>query len=221
MKHCSILAISCWWSRHLFRVSRASGNPRRPGGPGTDRRRRGCEIDALDRTLVQIRDRRGTDRVKFVYTIPEHANPTGISLAAERRKPLVDLVRRWSTRRTGESSCSRMPAYHGFSYGVQEPQSLWSLDPDGETVILARTFSKTLARESRSATGSYPGGLSNPILRLKGNHDFGSANFNQQLLERCWPAVTTIVMWRRLRELYGRKRDVFWGPLSNSWGRRC
>ena len=26
------------------------------------------------------------DRVKLIYTIPEHANPTGISLAAERRQ---------------------------------------------------------------------------------------------------------------------------------------
>ena len=32
--------------------------------------------------------------------------------------------------------------------------------------------------------GFYPRGLIDPILRLKGNHDFGSANFNQQLLER-------------------------------------
>ena len=33
-------------------------------------------------------------RPKLVYTIPDHQNPAGVSLAAERRSLLVDLARR-------------------------------------------------------------------------------------------------------------------------------
>ena len=75
-------------------------------------------------------------------------------------------------------------AYRGLSFGASEPPSLWSLDREGETVILARTFSKTFSPGLKIGYGVLPEGLIDPILCLKGNHDFGSANFNQRLLEQ-------------------------------------
>ena len=176
----------------------------------------GLRIDALERRLVQIRDDGQLDRVKLIYSIPEHANPTGISLAAERRKPLVDLARRWSDAANRRIFVLEDAAYHGLSYGVQEPHSLWSLDPDGETVILARTFSKTFSPGVKVGYGVLPRGLIDPILRLKGNHDFGSANFNQQLLERALASGDYDRHVAQLRELYGKKRDVLVAALAPS-----
>ena len=178
----------------------------------------GLRIDALDRTLARIQSEGQLDRVKFIYTIPEHANPTGISLAAERRRPLVELVRRWSIAANRRIFLLEDAAYHGLSYGTQEPQSLWSLDPDGETVILARTFSKTFSPGVKIGYGVLPKGLIDPILRLKGNHDFGSANFNQQMLEQALASGDYDRHVARLRELYGRKRDVFLGALERFMG---
>ena len=181
----------------------------------------GLRIDALERTLARIQSEGQLDRVKFIYTIPEHANPTGISLAAQRRRPLLELTRRWSIAANRRIFLLEDAAYHGLSYGTQEPQSLWSLDPDGETVILARTFSKTFSPGVKIGYGVLPKGLIEPILRLKGNHDFGSANFNQQVLEQALASGDYDRHVARLRELYGRKRDVFleaierfMGPLS-------
>ncbi len=105
----------------------------------------GLRINALERTLAGLQADGQLDRVKLIYTIPEHANPTGISLAAERRGPLVELVRRWSIAAGRRIFLLEDAAYHGLSYGTQEPRSLWSLDTDAETVILARTFSKTFS----------------------------------------------------------------------------
>src|SRR5258708_10442647 len=34
-------------------------------------------------------------RPKVLYTIPDHQNPTGLALAADRRMPLVELARRY------------------------------------------------------------------------------------------------------------------------------
>src|SRR6185295_18374279 len=56
----------------------------------------GLRLDELDSTLERLEDEGQLDRVKLIYTIPEHANPTGISLAADRRQPLVELARKWS-----------------------------------------------------------------------------------------------------------------------------
>src|SRR6478609_4435510 len=48
----------------------------------------GLQVDELERQLE-----RGL-RPKLVYTIPDHQNPAGVSLADERRAPLVELARR-------------------------------------------------------------------------------------------------------------------------------
>jgi 2-aminoadipate transaminase len=180
----------------------------------------GLRIDALERTLARIHAEGRLDRVKLIYTIPEHANPTGISLARERRIPLVELARRWSIAANRRIFVLEDAAYHGLSFGVQEPPSLWSLDQDrdGETVILARTFSKTFSPGVKIGYGVLPRGLIDPILRLKGNHDFGSANFNQQLLEHALASGDYDRHVAGLRELYGKKRDVFLGALERHLG---
>jgi 2-aminoadipate transaminase len=178
----------------------------------------GLRLDALEQTLRQIRSDGELDRVKLIYTIPEHANPTGVSLASERRRPLVELARRWSVAANRRIFVLEDAAYQGLSYGVAEPPSLWSLDRDGETVILARTFSKTFSPGIKIGYGILPRGLIEPILKLKGNHDFGSANYNQQLLEHALASGGYDRHVAHLREVYGRKRDVFLEALDRYLG---
>ena len=59
-------------------------------------------------------------------------------------------------------------AYRGLSFGAAEPPSLWSLDREGETVILARTFSKTLSPGLKIGYGVLPRGLDRSDLTLEG-----------------------------------------------------
>jgi 2-aminoadipate transaminase len=172
----------------------------------------GLRLDKLDATLAFLERTGELERVKLIYTIPEHANPTGISLAAERRQPLLDLARRWSKRQ--RIFVLEDAAYRGLSFGANEPPSLWSLDRERETVILARTFSKTLSPGLKIGYGILPEGLIDPILTLKANHDFGSANLNQQLLERILADGSYDRHVARLTELYRRKCGVFLRALE-------
>jgi len=174
----------------------------------------GLKVDALEQALVRLRSEGLLDRVKLIYTIPEHANPTGISLAADRRRALVDLVHRWSEIAGRRIFLLEDAAYHGLSYGESEPKTLWSLDPEGETVILARTFSKTFSPGLKTGYGVLPKGLVDPIVTLKGNHDFGSSNFAQKLLRLVLASGEYDRHVERLRAIYGRKRDVFLDALE-------
>ena len=167
-------------------------------------------------TLERLEAEGQLERVKLIYTIPEHANPTGISLAADRRGPLVELARRWS--KTHRIFVLEDAAYRGLSFGAAEPPSVWSHDREGDTVILARTFSKTLSPGLKIGYGVLPEGLIDPILYLKGNHDFGSANFNQRLLERVLADGSYHRHVARLNGLYGRKCAVFLSALEESVG---
>src|SRR5204863_6495136 len=47
----------------------------------------GLEVDELERLLA------GGLRPKLLYTIPDHQNPAGVSLSADRRSALVALAR--------------------------------------------------------------------------------------------------------------------------------
>jgi 2-aminoadipate transaminase len=176
----------------------------------------GLCLDRLEATLAALESQGELDRVKMIYTIPEHANPTGISLAADRRQPLLDLARRWS--KTHRIFVLEDAAYRSLSFGAAEPPSLWSLDQEGDTVILARTFSKTLSPGLKTGYGVLPRELVNPIITLKANHDFGSANLNQQLIERILADGSYDRHVAKLTDLYREKCQVFLSALDEHVG---
>ncbi|MDR3632432.1 MAG: PLP-dependent aminotransferase family protein [Isosphaeraceae bacterium] len=176
----------------------------------------GLRLDALEATLRDLKARGLLSRVKLLYTISEHSNPTGVSLAEERRGPLVELIKRWS----GEQKILILEdaAYRGLTYSGAEPPSVWRHDPAGDTVILARTFSKTFSPGLKTGYGILPETLLEPVLRLKGNHDFGSGHFAQQVLERILVDGTYERHVQELIAVYRRKRDVMLGALEEHLG---
>jgi 2-aminoadipate transaminase len=176
----------------------------------------GMRLDALEAALARLEREGLLDRVKLIYTISEHANPTGISLCATRRGPLVDLARRWSKKQ--RILVLEDAAYRGLSFGAVEPPSVWSHDPDGDTVILARTFSKTLSPGLKLGYGVLPHTLVDPVLCLKGNHDFGSANLNQRLLYQLLRNGSYDRHLSQLDTIYGRKCAVFLAALDEFIG---
>jgi 2-aminoadipate transaminase len=81
-------------------------------------------------------------------------------------------------------------------------------------VILARTFSKTFSPGLKTGYGILPPALLGPVLRLKGNHDFGSGHFAQQLLDRLLADGTYERHVAGLISLYRCKRDVMLAALA-------
>lgn len=178
----------------------------------------GLRLDALEGTLRDLKAQGLLSRVKLLYTISEHANPTGVSLAEARRGPLVELIERWSLEQ--KILILEDAAYRGLTYTGAEPPSVWSYDRSGETVILARTFSKTFSPGLKTGYGILPETLLEPVLRLKGNHDFGSSHFAQQVLERILADGSYDRHVQDLVALYRRKRDVMLRALEEhlaSW----
>jgi 2-aminoadipate transaminase len=176
----------------------------------------GMRLDALESTLADLESRGELDRVKLIYTVSEHSNPSGISLAEERRGPLVDLARRWS--KTNRIHILEDAAYRGLNYEGDEPSSVWRHDPEGETVILARTFSKTFSPGMKLGFGVLPADLIAPVVSLKGNHDFGTTNLTQQVLARALADGTYDRHLGGLIAMYREKRDAMLGALEEHFG---
>jgi len=176
----------------------------------------GLRLDALDATLSDLEAQGRLDRVKLLYSVSEHSNPTGLSLAADRRGPLVELVKRWSKRNT--IYILEDSAYRGLTYSGTEPPSIWRHDQDGQTVILARSFSKTFSPGIKTGYGILPETLIAPVLHLKGNHDFGSAHFNQQVLEHVLSDGSYEAHLEQLIGTYRRKRDIVVEAMDDHFG---
>lgn len=96
----------------------------------------GLRVDAVASALVDLR-RRGIP-ARLLYTVPTFNNPTGRSLAADRRQSLVDLAAEEGLTIV-EDDTYRELVYEGIA-----PPSLWSLGAPG-TVIRLGSFSKSLS----------------------------------------------------------------------------
>ena len=103
----------------------------------------GLRVDELEASLV------AGHRPKLLYVIPEHQNPTGLSLAVDRRAALVDVCRRHGVLIVEDV------AYRDLGFDGQAAPSLWSLGPD--VVVQIGTFSKVFTPGVRLGWAVGPG----------------------------------------------------------------
>lgn len=91
----------------------------------------GMDMNALEAVLKATRP-------KFIYTIPDFQNPTGVSMSAERRRTMVELANRYDTLILEDAP------YREIRYaGAPEP-TIRSFDTEGRVIHLG-SFSKILA----------------------------------------------------------------------------
>ncbi|MGE5287613.1 MAG: PLP-dependent aminotransferase family protein [Micromonosporaceae bacterium] len=114
-------------------------------------------------------------RPKIVYTIPDYQNPTGLSLAADRRQELTSLARQYGFLILEDV------AYRELGFAAAPPPSLWSLAPD--VVLQAGTFSKTFSPGFRLGWAAGPRAVIDQLVVAKQNSDQCSGAMGQRMLE--------------------------------------
>jgi DNA-binding transcriptional MocR family regulator len=96
----------------------------------------GLRIDLLDARLAELA--RTGRSARLLYTIPTFHNPTGVNLAADRRRAVVDLAVRHGVLVVEDD------VYRELAYDEPAPPSLFSMAPRG-TVLRMGSFAKALA----------------------------------------------------------------------------
>ena len=140
--------------------------------------------EKLDRILASLLAAGQMHRVKFVYVVSYHQNPTGITLSADRRRQLLDIVRHYSQRAGHRIVLLEDAAYRELTYEGVAPPSIKSMDSDNQYVALCQTFSKPFAPGLKTGYGLLPSDLVEPVKLSKGGRDFGSSNFNMHIISR-------------------------------------
>ncbi len=128
----------------------------------------GIDVDAFE-ALCNAR------RPKLLYTIPDHQNPTGVTMTAERRTRLVELCRQHGVLIVEDV------AYRELGFTAERAPSLWSMGPD--IVLQAGTTSKTFFPGVRLGWAVGPPAVLTQMIIAKQNADQCAGAFPQRLLE--------------------------------------
>ncbi len=96
----------------------------------------GMNIDILEQTLIDLQQQ--NIRPRFIYTIPNYHNPTGVTMTLERRRKLVALAAEYGVVVVEDN------AYGDLGFEDLTPTSLAVLDSE-RWVLHIGTFSKILA----------------------------------------------------------------------------
>jgi 2-aminoadipate transaminase len=162
----------------------------------------GLEVDALERLLA------GGPRPKLLYTIPDHQNPAGVTLAAERRAPLVELARRHGFLIVEDV------AYRELVFDGDLMPSLWGAAPD--VVVQAGTTSKTFFPGVRLGWAAAPAEVSSQLVAAKQNTDQCAGALGQRLFEEYARRGWIDEQLERSRALYRTKSERMLAALDRS-----
>jgi 2-aminoadipate transaminase len=172
----------------------------------------GMNTDALEELLEQLEKAGELPRVKMIYTIDYFQNPSGLSLSLPRRQRMVELARRFSKQHT--IYILEDAAYRELRYEGDDLSSIKRFDEENRHVLLTMTFSKPMAPGFKTGYGLLPSELVQPLLRFKGNHDFGSSNLNQYVLDRLLERGAYHRHVTKLCDVYRAKRDAMLATLE-------
>ena len=172
--------------------------------------------EALEESLRRLEKSGQLSRVKAIYICTYYDNPSSLTLAADRRAQVVEITNRYS--RHGTIYIIEDAAYRELRYLGDDLPSLLSADEQGKTVIHTGSFSKSYSPGLRVGWGILPTELVEPFGNQKGNIDFGSPHFAQQIMT----AVIELGLFdqhiQKLRTSYREKLEVMLDAVQQHFG---
>ena len=122
----------------------------------------GMDMNALQRVLM-------SHKVKFIYTVPDFQNPTGVVMSVAKRKALIRLANQYDVMILEDNP------YRDLRYDGKPLPTIKSFDMQGRVVYLG-SFSKILSPSLRMGWLVAAPDLLQELLALKGGSDLESSN---------------------------------------------
>jgi DNA-binding transcriptional MocR family regulator len=149
--------------------------------------------EAIDNMKAQGR------RIKFLYLVPNFANPSGVTLAAKRRPQIIEICKREHILVLEDNP------YGLLYFGKPVPNALRSLD---DNVIYLGSFSKILAPGFRVGYVLAPPALREKIVLAQESALLCPSSFSQMLISE----YLSVADWRAqvdtFRGVYRERRDA-------------
>jgi 2-aminoadipate transaminase len=153
-------------------------------------------------------------RLKAVYFVSYHSNPSGRTLDLEEKRGLAGVLR--------AAGCVvpviEDAAYRELGYAVDSAAAVPGILGDAAWVgfpcLYTGTLTKPFATGLKVGFGVCPDvRWREAMLHVKGHHDFGTGNFAQAILEQAMRSGAFEAQLALLRRIYREKRDALHAAL--------
>jgi 2-aminoadipate transaminase len=158
---------------------------------------------------------------KFMYLLPNFQNPTGVSIAADRRRSIVELSGHYGIPIVENDPYGQL-RYEGAPVDPLVTCDAERLDCEHSgrysgKVIYLSTFSNTLAPGLRLGWMVAPTEVIHRMVQAKQGTDLHSSTFDQMVAYEVGRSGFIDRHVERIREVYGRRRDVMLSALERAF----
>ena len=153
-------------------------------GRGVRMNHDGIDLGHLEQVLESLKRDGSLPRLKILYLVSYHQNPTSRSTSLRVKEGALELLRRYERVAGHPIYLMEDAAYRELGFAGKPAPSALAVKGAVDRVIYLGTYSKPFATGVRVGFGILPEELLTPVLRIKGNHDFGTSNLPQQLVSR-------------------------------------
>lgn len=164
----------------------------------------GMVMEDLERIL------KSNKRVKFIYTIPEFQNPTGVTMPLERRKQLIELANKYDVMILEDSP------YREIRYEGEPIVPIKSLDTENRVVHLG-SFSKILSPGMRLGWLVAEKELATKFVQLKMAADTQNSSVNMYAANTYMELYDIDQHIELLRKAYKAKKDLMLDTIRQTF----
>jgi 2-aminoadipate transaminase len=164
-------------------------------------------VDPTALTGVVEAERRAGRRVKALYVVPHHQNPSGVTTTATRRATLLDVCRRLGVLLIEDDP------YALLGFDTDPLPSVHSLDPDG--VVYLGSFSKTFAPGLRVGWAVAPPALRAKLVLAAEAAVLCPSPFSQRVVATYLSTSDWRAHVKVLRGVYRERRDALLDSLAH------
>lgn len=164
----------------------------------------GLDVAVLEQVL------KTTSNVKFLYTIPDYHNPTGVTMSLERRKTLIRLANRYDLIILEDTP------YREVYFDKAPPPTLKSMDEEGRVIYLG-SFSKTLSPGLRMGWAVANEEMIRRLTLLKLGADTQCSTLNMFAVSYLLENYDLVSHIKKIRTRYTVKRDVLLNAMRENF----
>jgi 2-aminoadipate transaminase len=151
-------------------------------------------------------------RVKFIYTVPNFQNPAGVTMAAERRRELLQIAREYDLIIIEDNP------YGMLRFEGEPLPSLSAIEKEEEggvdRVVYLGTFSKIFAPGVRLGWVHAQPGILHKINVGKQGADLCSSNLSQMMISSYFQHADWRGYVKRLTEVYRERRNAMLDAMA-------
>ena len=152
----------------------------------------GMNTDDIEKALIENPD------AKFIYTIPNFQNPSGVTMSLEKRKKVYALAKQYGVLILEDNP------YGDLRYSGEYVPNIKSLDEDG-IVIYAGSFSKVISPGMRVAYCICPKPIFQKLVVCKQGNDVHTNMWSQYVCNEFITKYDFNAHLAKLRKIYTKK----------------